>query len=438
MTVLNDLPDEAKSNPRAASVRFGSMTAQKLSGQIKHDLRQGKQPDYVDSDRSALNRVIIEYERPATMKKIAQDRRSVGGFQRAVKSNAAVATAGVISFGSDAASMFETLTQAEQDSAIREVADAMAAHMGTTLHGLTVHLDETTIHAHFVLSGRTLDGKPVSKVATPGHLSDAQTLLATVLQRYCPDIERGRRYGDRIEAGADYADTLHKSVKRLHSEIPQELERAQAAVADAEARADEMRARVAKLQEKAELTEKETKRLATYEKRLADRVSELENAQAEAERLKSATRAEAEAEGVAVRAAMISKAQSDAAQIVASAKAEADRVRMFAEGEKSAAAAALTRAKDETTRARDLIEQARSQKAEAEGLMKSVRGALDELARVMRTIKPTVPPRFRGALQGIAERLGVRLSPPDYPATASGREEYDEAYDRARRDDPTL
>lgn len=58
----------------------------------------------------------------------------------------------------------------------------------------------------------------------------------------------------------------------------------------AAARVEEMKGRVRKLEEKAELSAKEVKRLATYEKRLADRLDELREAQSVSE----AARIEAE------------------------------------------------------------------------------------------------------------------------------------------------
>lgn len=317
--ILND--DGRSGNPRAASVRIGSNTVSGYGSQRRHDLRIGPQPQYVDQDRAHLNRTLIDYPGPAAMREIARDRRAVRETDRAMKSNAAVATAGVITFGSEAAQMFEQLTPDQQDQALRELAEAVAERLNTSLHGLVVHLDEATIHAHFTLSAYDHDGHPLSKTTRPAILSGLQDLTAEVMGRHCPGIERGRRYGDRLAAGADFADVVHRSVRELHRDLPRDLEvkRAKlaelaAAEAEAQGRVNEMRDRVVQLRQRGELTVKEVKRLATYEKRLTDRLAELKGAQGAAEtarteadrlaELARADRVEQERQAVAVRGAV--------------------------------------------------------------------------------------------------------------------------------------
>ena len=288
------MPQKSKSsaagNPRAASTRIGSCSAKTLAGQIRHDLRRGPQPDYVDAERRHLNRIIMEPLPPGQMRAICEDRRALRDTQRAMKSNAAIGTRGVITFGSEAAQLFEQLSPDQQDAAFQEVAEAVASRLATSLHGLVVHGDEATIHAHYQLAAYNVHGEPISKTTSPKVLSELQDITAEIMAKHCPGIERGTRYGDRIAAGADFADTLHKSVKELHRTLPADLAKKREALADlaqaetnAATRVDEMRGRVEKLTGKAELTDKEVKRLQTYEKRLSDRVKELEEAQAASE-----------------------------------------------------------------------------------------------------------------------------------------------------------
>lgn len=308
--------DQGAGNPRAASVRIGSKTVSGYSSQRRHDLRIGAQPGYIDPSRSDLNRVLIDCPGPAAMRQIARDRRAARHTKRAAKSSAAIATAGVITFGSEAAAMFEQLTPAAQDAAFLDLAEAVAARLNTSLHGLVVHLDESTIHAHFTLCGYDRDGHPLSKSTRPGILSELQDLTAEVMGRHCSGIERGHRYGDRLAAGANWADVVHRSVHELHRDLPRDLAAKRAelgqlaeAEAAAAARVDEMRGRVLKLRQQGELTAKEVKRLAIYEKRLMDRIAGLESAhaaaekaQAEAEKLQEAVAALAdEIEGETLR-----------------------------------------------------------------------------------------------------------------------------------------
>lgn len=277
-------------NPKAASTRIGACSAKTLAGQIRHDLRLGPQPAYVDADRVHLNRVLMEPLPPYQMRAICEERRALRDTSRAMKSNAAIATRGIITFGSEAAQLFEQLSPDQQDAAFREVAAAVASRLETSLHGLVVHLDEATIHAHYQLAAVNKFGDPLSKSTSPRLLSELQDITAEIMGRHCVGIERGTRYGDRLAAGADWADVQHKSVKELHRTLPADLAAKRQSLADlaqaetdAAARVEEMRARVEKLTEKADLSAKEVKRLATYEKRLADRLDELKGAQAASE-----------------------------------------------------------------------------------------------------------------------------------------------------------
>ena len=281
-------------NPKAASTRLELKNVRSLAGQRKHDLRIGRQPDYIDESRKSLNRIIMEPDTPGVMRTICEGRRSLRETRRKMKKDAAVAACGIITFGTEAADLFEALTPDAQDAAFLDLAESVAERLNTTLHGLIVHLDETTVHAHFQLAAYNRDGVPLSQATRPAVMSGLQDLTAEVMARHCAGIERGHRYGDRIAAGADFKDTLHRTVRELHADLPREIAAKRAELTEASARADEMRARVQKLENKAELTDKEAKRLETYRARLAERVAAEEAAQAEAERLTGIARDEAE------------------------------------------------------------------------------------------------------------------------------------------------
>lgn len=281
MTALND--DLKAGNPRAASIRIGHCDVKKLAGQRRHDLRIGAQLGYVDAARVDANSVLIEPAPPSLMRDLCQERRAQRDMKRAMKRNASVATVGIITFGSEAAQLIERMSVAQQDAAFRELTQAVADRLNTTVHGLVVHRDEATVHAHFQLAASDLDGHPLAQTTRPAVLSGLQDLAAEVMGRHCPGIERGRRYGDRLAAGADFADVVHRSVRELHRDLPRDLEAKRAKLVDlaaaeaaAQERVEEMSGRVAKLQQKGELTVRELKRLATYEGRLKDRVEELE------------------------------------------------------------------------------------------------------------------------------------------------------------------
>lgn len=113
----------------------------------------------------------------------------------------------------------------------RKLAQAIATRLQTSLHGLSLHGDEATIHAHFVLGAYDLTGRPLSTVTRPVLLAELQDLAAEVIAKHCPDIERSYRYGDRVAAGAALSDVLHKSVRQLHRELPYDFAQKRAEVA---------------------------------------------------------------------------------------------------------------------------------------------------------------------------------------------------------------
>ena len=136
----------ATANPRAAQTRIRSSSASRAGGQRAHDLRLGPKPDYVDAERSPLNRVLVEPQTGAELRRESARRRSQRDTVRAMKSNAGVAVTGIITFGHEAQTIFERLDADAQDTAYRELAEMVAARLDTDLTGLVVHCDESAPH----------------------------------------------------------------------------------------------------------------------------------------------------------------------------------------------------------------------------------------------------------------------------------------------------
>ena len=329
-----------KEQPSSAiSVRLAHLPVRKYTGQRSHDLRIGRQPSYVDGDRTSLNRVVIAPPPPEEMRARTIARRDRLNPARALRSDAAVATSAIITFGRAAQDLVNALPAAEQDTAYLAVAGAISARYKIDLTGLIVHCDETGPHAHVTFDCRTESGKALSKQL---HGSEVQDVAAGAIARLVPGITRGVRKAVRKEAGEPKSKWVHRSVRQLHQDLPAEiaaedaalttiradcdiaredlagaqgeletvrqrldeaerqeralavrLRNAEAAAEGAEARipaAEEalqtardrvavMEARVRKLEDKlTELTEREEKRLQTYQRRLAARQQEVRQA----------------------------------------------------------------------------------------------------------------------------------------------------------------
>ena len=284
-------------NGSAAQVRIAAAGP----GQRAHDLRIGPQPGYVISGSSDLNRVLMEPLRRVELRTICLERRARRPSEKAMRSNATVEVAGIITFGKRAQVLFEALDADAQDAAYREVAEAVAKRLDTSLSGLVVHRDESAPHAHFQLPGVTHRGYPVSRVAKIGALRDLQTIAAQVMARHAPGIERGTAKTLRLAKGEKYADVVHRSVKQLHADLPAEIAAAKAeaatriaalateiAAAEDKARVNEDRAEKARLKARGEgdKARKAARNAEAYERRAGDAKAELERLTAELEALR--------------------------------------------------------------------------------------------------------------------------------------------------------
>lgn len=236
--------DVAHSNPRAASTRVQTCTLSKARSQRAHDYRLGHIPAYVDQKKLGDNRVLIRL-RPLTQVRTENARlRDQAGRQRKMKSNAAVVLRGVITFGVLAARDFMKLSPKRQNRAFKKLARSLAKKFATRVESLVVHLDETTIHAHFMLRAYDRFGHALSDKIKRDVAASIQDLTHRVLARFCPKIERGHRKFDRLAAGADYVDTLHRSVRKLHQDLPREIAEREAKLAALEIAKAELQAEI--------------------------------------------------------------------------------------------------------------------------------------------------------------------------------------------------
>lgn len=375
-----------KSNPKAAQVRIQSATASAYTGQRKHDLRKGAQPSYVDATKAEDNETLIDPPTAAQLRQVNEARRSLRNMRRAMRSDAAVAFVGILTFGAEAQTVFEALEPKTQAEAFEDAARAVAERLNTSLAGLVIHRDESAVHAHFVLPSYDLDGNPLTGTVKRQTLKDLQDVVAKAFQRHAPAIERGRSVSERLDAGATRAETIHRTVRQLHADLPAELAAKEAEVEAAAARVEEMRARVEKLEAKAELTDKEAKRLETYQARLEERVAAQEAAQAEAERLAQVARDEA-AQAAQDRDA--ARADEEAARAQA-AEAEEGALRVSTKaGALLTATAALTAELTAGTLRRTPEGQIQVQDREA------IRGGLPDLADAVRAAVDAAEARRR-------------------------------------------
>lgn len=317
-------------NSKAVQARVEGATAARVGGQRAHDLRIGPQPDYVDPERTPLNSTLIEPLTGIQIREICEERRGQRQTKRALKSDAAVGVSGIITFGREAQLIFAKLTRQEQDAAYREIAEALAERLQTTLTGLVAHRDEAADHAHFQCPGVTLDGRPVSKIAKRQCLRDLQTIAAEIIARHAPGIERGTPRWVRIEQGETYADTVHKSAAEMRLQLPADLAAARELVESEQNQAQEIERRRIQLQAdlaslQTEIADAQARAAKNEELARKARIKAADDDAAAAKRLEAYERrratAQTEAEALETKQAalerQLSKCEQDSAELAA-------------------------------------------------------------------------------------------------------------------------
>lgn len=263
----------------AASCRIGAGGA----GQANHDLRIGPQPQYVDLEKSHLNRLLIAYRDKHWLREEWLRIRAAHGKTGKLRKDQNLDYAGIITFGHDAQPIFSALTIEAQDAAYRELALAIAEKLNTVVTGLVVHCDESAPHAHFKFLGIDRDGRPLSYKLKAGMLAQIQNLTAEVMGCHAPGITRGKKKLDRIKDGDDPAKIWHRSVAELQYDMPREHAEKRAALDELGKKIALNEERAAKARAKAEASEADAeralKRAETYERRAEKARQELEVAQ---------------------------------------------------------------------------------------------------------------------------------------------------------------
>jgi len=124
--------------------------------------------------------------------------------------------------------------------------------------------------------------------------SELQELAAEIMREHCPGIEPGHKKRDRLALGADLADTIHRSVRQLHEDLPAEIAKKEAQLAQLQSEIGELlefraetERRFAMLADREQRNAREEKRLEADRDRLARRQIELDQRERELEALQA-------------------------------------------------------------------------------------------------------------------------------------------------------
>ncbi len=220
----------------AISVRLEPLKHRDMSGSRSHDLRK-KVPGYVDRTRLSLNTHKVGLTPSLALERINFLKQGTKGRRFNPETNV-LAWDGIITFGKDAQGVVHGLPPEEQDRRFMETAFAIADEHGAELWGLSVHRDESAVHAHFKMSGCNRQGLQL-RIRKP-ELKKAQDIAAGPWADL--GIVRGKARVARIEAGEPASKTIHRTVKQLHDDLPKELAAKEQELAALQAKLDEQQA----------------------------------------------------------------------------------------------------------------------------------------------------------------------------------------------------
>ena len=203
---------------------------------------------------------------------------------RALKANAAIVTAAIVTFGRDAQCLLRAATPEVQDAAYVEIGNAIAARYDVDLLGAVVHCDESAPHCHLDFDCRTAAGKALSQELKGAELQD---IAAAAIRKHFPEITRGEAKAEKKRRGAPASEIINRSVRRLHEDLPAEIAAVEAELENLEVQRKKLEGRVAGLREKEELNSREAKRLQVYERRLDEKSAALDRLLGELGNLKT-------------------------------------------------------------------------------------------------------------------------------------------------------
>jgi hypothetical protein len=226
-------------------------------------MRIGPVPKYVNSEKTVLNSVIVAPLSESNLNSLCLERRALTVKRRAMKKNAAITTAGIITFGTDAQPIVNALDFATQNRLFSETAARIAELLRTEISGLVVHRDESALHAHFQMPTFNKDGIPISKIITPTVSKRLQDIAGEVFGVH--GITRGKPKVQRVIDGDPLHTIIHRSVQQLHNDLPEELAAAESKIQNYKRLIEENRR---KLEAGQGDEEKIQKRISVYEQRI--------------------------------------------------------------------------------------------------------------------------------------------------------------------------
>ena len=204
------------------SFRVKNLKSGEATGAVSHDFRK-KIPNYVDRDRTPKNAILFGGPPDVPSSIASQGERVKARTGKRLRKDANLFLSGILTFSRDARGLVNTTPP---DAQAREMAKRFASENRVRLLYLVRHSDETTTHYHMMFENITDAGESAKNKLNPVVLSRWQDVAGEVFSTV--GIGRGTPKSVRLAAGEDASKTIHRSVRRLHEDLPREISQEEA------------------------------------------------------------------------------------------------------------------------------------------------------------------------------------------------------------------
>ena len=205
--------------PMQVSFRVKNLKGGEASGAVAHDFRK-KIPNYVDRARTSKNAILDGGPPDVSASIKEQGERVKARTGKKLRKDANLFLTGILTFSRDAR---DRVNATPPDQQAKDFAERFAEKNRVKLLYLARHSDESTTHYHCLWENISSDGESVKNKISPPVLSRWQDVAGEVFSS--AGIGRGTPKAVRLAAGEDISKTIHRSVKRLHEDLPAEISR---------------------------------------------------------------------------------------------------------------------------------------------------------------------------------------------------------------------
>ena len=207
------------SMPMQVSFRIKNLKSGEATGAVSHDFRKpGKIPNYVDRAKTSQNAILFGGQPDVQASIQEQAERVKMRTGKKLRKDANLFLSGIITFSKDSR---EQVNGSPPDSQAMKFAEKFAGENRVKLLYLVRHSDETTTHYHCLWENISDRGESVKNKLSPPVLSKWQDIAGQVFSS--AGIGRGTPKAVRLAAGEDASKTIHRSVRKLHEDLPREI-----------------------------------------------------------------------------------------------------------------------------------------------------------------------------------------------------------------------